>query len=84
MCYATCIYLYINVPTGINVFSLSLSHASSGSLVSGVIGARKPVYDIWGNFYDIFLHIIEINSQLLLISREYGERRFEGQCYISE
>lgn len=27
----------------------SLSGISSGALVGGVIGARKPVYDIWGN-----------------------------------
>lgn len=26
---------------------------SSGSLVSGVIGARKPVYDIWGNTVNV-------------------------------
>ena len=25
----------------------------SGSLVSGVIGARKPVYDIWGNTVNV-------------------------------
>lgn len=27
--------------------------SSSGSLVSGVIGARKPVYDIWGNTVNV-------------------------------
>lgn len=26
---------------------------SSGCLVSGVIGARKPVYDIWGNTVNV-------------------------------
>lgn len=26
---------------------------SCGSLVSGVIGARKPVYDIWGNTVNV-------------------------------
>lgn len=28
-------------------------HCSSGALVSGVIGARKPVYDIWGNTVNV-------------------------------
>lgn len=31
-----------------NTFQLRVG-ISSGMLVSGVIGARKPVYDIWGN-----------------------------------
>lgn len=28
---------------------MSITGISSGALVGGVIGARKPVYDIWGN-----------------------------------
>lgn len=31
-----------------NTFQLRVG-ISSGSLVSGVIGARKPIFDIWGN-----------------------------------
>jgi adenylate cyclase 8 len=31
-----------------NTFQLRVGIAS-GSLVSGVIGARKPIFDIWGN-----------------------------------
>lgn len=30
-----------------------ITHYSSGALVSGVIGARKPVYDIWGNTVNV-------------------------------
>lgn len=32
-------------------YNQKFSNCSSGSLVSGVIGARKPVYDIWGNIF---------------------------------
>lgn len=35
-----------------NTFQLRVG-ISSGSLVSGVIGARKPVYDIWGNTVNV-------------------------------
>jgi adenylate cyclase 8 len=31
-----------------NTFQLRVG-ISSGPLVSGVIGARKPIFDIWGN-----------------------------------
>lgn len=30
-----------------------MQNCSSGGLVSGVIGARKPVYDIWGNTVNV-------------------------------
>ena len=35
-----------------NTFQLRVG-ISSGPLVSGVIGARKPVYDIWGNTVNV-------------------------------
>lgn len=35
-----------------NTFQLRVG-ISSGMLVSGVIGARKPVYDIWGNTVNV-------------------------------
>lgn len=35
-----------------NTFQLRVG-VSSGPLVSGVIGARKPVYDIWGNTVNV-------------------------------
>jgi adenylate cyclase 8 len=37
-------------PLDVQVSQLSTSTGiSCGQLVGGVIGARKPVYDIWGN-----------------------------------
>lgn len=35
-----------------NTFNLRVG-ISSGPLVSGVIGAHKPVYDIWGNTVNV-------------------------------
>lgn len=35
-----------------------ISYFSSGSLISGVIGARKPVYDIWGRIFFLMKNIL--------------------------
>ena len=35
--------------TGISISICNLSGISHGSLVGGVIGAKKPVFDVWGN-----------------------------------
>lgn len=45
-----------------NTFQLRVG-ISSGPLVSGVIGARKPIFDIWGNSgecFDIRIESIEL------------------------
>lgn len=40
-------------PTVTDLFSYRFLGICSGPAVSGVIGARKPVYDIWGNTVNV-------------------------------
>jgi adenylate cyclase 8 len=54
-----------------NTFQLRVG-ISSGPLVSGVIGARKPVYDIWGNTVNVAgLHGTFADAQRLHMSGGY-------------
>jgi adenylate cyclase 8 len=51
-----------------NTFQLRVG-ISSGPLVSGVIGARKPIFDIWGNtgkFRNILSNYLSTNDNLNL------------------
>jgi hypothetical protein len=42
-----------------NTFQLRVG-ISSGPLVSGVIGARKPIFDIWGNSGQSLIYMNEL------------------------
>lgn len=44
-----------------NTFQLRVG-ISSGPLVSGVIGARKPIFDIWGNSGPSLIYMNELSA----------------------
>jgi adenylate cyclase 8 len=48
-----------------NTFQLRVG-ISSGPLISGVIGARKPIFDVWGNTGEI-AHLILVRKFFNLI-----------------
>lgn len=67
-----------------------------GSVVAGVIGARKPQYDIWGNAVNVasrmdstgVLDKIQVNKKYIYYSldvsaSEAGLRLFPGQVFFS-
>lgn len=59
-----------------NTFQLRVG-ISSGPLVSGVIGARKPVYDIWGN--TVWFYI----NDIIFFWKTNDYMKIIGKCSIS-
>lgn len=59
---------------------LAIAGINQGSVIAGVIGARKPHYDIWGNSVNVASRMestgqvgkIQVVEPTMLILREFG------------
>lgn len=54
---------------------------SSGPLVSGVIGARKPVYDIWGNTVNVAARMDSTGENWKIQVPDYTAQLLIGKGY---
>ncbi|KAF1620087.1 UNVERIFIED_CONTAM: Adenylate cyclase type 3, partial [Eudyptes robustus] len=74
-----------------NNFMLRIGKSMSGAVLAGVIGARKPHYDIWGNTVNVASRMestgvmgnIQVVEETHLILKEYGFRFVRrGAIYV--
>ncbi|NXW86015.1 ADCY3 cyclase, partial [Alopecoenas beccarii] len=74
-----------------NNFMLRIGKSGSGAVLAGVIGARKPHYDIWGNTVNVASRMestgvmgnIQVVEETHLILKEYGFRFVRrGAIYV--
>ncbi|NXS50455.1 ADCY3 cyclase, partial [Balaeniceps rex] len=74
-----------------NNFMLRIGKSTSGAVLAGVIGARKPHYDIWGNTVNVASRMestgvmgnIQVVEETHLILKEYGFRFVRrGAIYV--
>lgn len=54
---------------------------SSGPLVSGVIGARKPVYDIWGNTVNVASRMDSMGENWKIQVPDYTAQLLQSKGY---
>jgi len=86
LCQCTvCVFVY-HVQSGISVLCAGLNH---GTAIAGVIGARKPQYDIWGDTVNVASrmdtsgladHIQVVSYYQQLVARQLREALLFSVC----
>lgn len=77
-------YILIKFSCQIQMFIfviIFIATSSSGSLVSGVIGARKPVYDIWGNTVNVASRMDSTGENWKIQVPDYTAQLLMGKGY---